>query len=277
MKRRIHSRKIKPLKLELPFEARKKQLTIIAYGNLVKEDKIPKLWCLFCDEDKQLHESLQPLSVMPYFTLGSHFNNSHLVNSTTAPSLYHINVTKGKTTLTELPRKLLQDDRSKFKGQYHKQPCVQVRNKQIQLSDIMLRTFCPDPEFGKVALTALSQSFIFKHVREEGDQLFVELEGIFDFRVTSAVARQLALPAGSEDYRNWHKGIVFSAGEALASSEGMPWTCELPTFPLKVTYSVLESPGAAPFYRVVKVRPDLELSYRTITVYLKDKSEAFRL
>ena len=203
MKRRIHSRKIKPLKLELPPDIRAKKLTIVAYGNLVNIEKTAMLWCLFCDEDKELHESLQPLYIMPYFTLGRCFNNSFLINCTTAPTLYHTSVSRDKTSLTELPRRLLQTDFTKFQGQYHKQHCIKVRNKQIQLVDLMLRTFCPDPEFGKVALTLLSKSFLFKNVRQDNDHLYIELDGIFTFRITTAVARQLALMAGNEDYRNW--------------------------------------------------------------------------
>ncbi|OED49840.1 hypothetical protein ACH42_01605 [Endozoicomonas sp. (ex Bugula neritina AB1)] len=276
MKRRIHSRKIKPLKLELPPEIRPKKLTIVAYGDVVKIEKTPKLWCLFCDEDKKLHESLQPLSIMPYFTLGRTFSNGFLINNTTAPTLYHTQVHNEKTNLTQLPRKLLQVDLTAFKGQYHKQHCVQVRNKQIQLVDILLRTFCPDPEFGKVALTLMSKAFMFKRVREDEDHLYIELDGIFSFRITTAVARQLALMAANEEYRNWHTSIAFSAGETLASEDGGAWCCKLPNFPLKVTYSTLESPGANPFYRVASVRPQLAMPGK-VTVYLKDKSETFRV
>ncbi|MCW7556372.1 hypothetical protein NX722_27810 [Endozoicomonas gorgoniicola] len=276
MKRRIHSRKIKPLKLELPSEISSKKLTFIAYGNIVNVEKKAMLWCLFCDEDKKLHESLQPLSIMPYFTLGRCFNNSFLINSTTAPTFYHASVSKDKTSLTELPRRLLQTDFTQFQGQYHKQYCVKVRNKSIQLVDVMLRTFCPDPEFGKVALTLLSKSFIFKNVRQDNNHLYIELDGVFSFRITTAVARQLALMATCEEYRHWHTGIAFSAGEALTCDEGMPWRCKLPDFPLKVTYSPLDSSGVSPFYRVASVRPQLALPGK-VTVYLKDKSEVFSI
>ena len=178
----------------------------------------------------------------------------------------------------ELPKKLLQTDFSKFEGQYHKQPCIKVRNKQIQLVDILIRALCPDPEFGKVVLTMLSESFIFNHVFADRDQLCVELSGIYTFRITHAVARRLALLAGNEEYRNWHRGIIFGAGEALASQEGCPWRYQLPEkFKLEVTYSVLDSPCATPFYRTTCVTPTLELPYKTITIYVKNKSEVFRL
>ena len=175
-----------------------------------------------------------------------------------------------------MSRRLLQVDFTQFQGQYHKQHCVKVRNKSIQLVDIMLRTFCPDPEFGKVALTLLSKSFIFKSVRQDNEHLYIQLDGVFSFRITTAVATQLALMAINEEYRNWHTGIAFSAGEALASEEGMPWLCELPDFPLKVTYSPLDSSGVSPFYRVASVRPQLALPGK-VKVYLKDKSEVFSI
>ena len=275
MKRRISSRKVAPTRLNLPEKEHGLQLTLLAYGNLVSIDKIPHLWWLFCDEKKELYESLQPLTLAPYFTLGQTFQHGFPVPSTHTKQLYSLNVNNQKAPLNELPRKLLQMDVSKLQGNYQKQKCIKVRNKQILLADLLIRALCPDPGFGKIILTLLSERFIFKHIYKEQDLLFVELSGIFPLRITHATARQLARLAGSPEYHDWQASIAFSAGEILSSSEGGAWDSPVPDFNLEVTYSALSWPESAPYYRVAQVTPKLTLPFKTITIYNKGKGETF--
>ena len=275
--KRISSRKIGSVRLDLPEPLNTCTATLIAFGNLVQIEKRPWLWCLFCDEEKKLHESIQPLSLMPYFPIGSRFNNGHFINTAVAHNLYSIFISKEKTKIGSMPRKLLQADLSGFIGDYCQQGCIKVRDKQILVTELIIRALCPDPGFGKIMLSLLSESFLFRHIMSDGDHLHVELDNIFTFRITAVVARHLAWLASNEEYRNWHESIVLYAGDALASAAGKPWQCSLPDFKLKLTYSVVESPGWNPVYRVDSVLPVLAKPYRKITIYLKQKAQTFAL
>lgn len=277
MKRRISSRRMAPLRLELPSEQSGLKLTLIAYGNLCSIDNKPHIWCLFCDEKKQLHESQQPLSKLTYFTLGSLFNNAVLVNQTNAPTLYDLHIKPGKTKVDTLPHKLLEANLSGFQGQYYQQLCIKVRNKQLLLTDIALRALFPDPGFTEFIFDPLSQSMIMSHIRPDGDHLYVVLDNIYSFRVTTAAARQFAWMAVSPEYRSWQRAVGLHASEALSSSDGLRWDYPPPNFELKVTYSSLVSPGRALVYRATKVRPALSHPFKAVTIYFKEKSETFWL
>ncbi|MTI11857.1 hypothetical protein [Sansalvadorimonas verongulae] len=276
MKNRIHSRKAVTLKLDLPRELSSKELTFLAYGNFKNIAKTVYVWCLFCDQDKQLHEVQIALSVLACFPLGSRFSNAFLVNSTDFSAIYKTRLDQNHNVYNEVPRRLLQADLASFEGQYDKQACIKIRNKHIQLTDIMLRTLCPAPEFGKIVLTLLGQSFIFRHVLRETDHIYVEVDGMYPFKITTAVARQLAFIAGSEEYRAWYRGISIHAGQMLASQSGLPPSWPTPNFKVNVQYtSINNAPKNTPFYQVIHAVPDLALPYKKITVYLKSQSETF--
>ena len=277
MKRRLSKLKIDPVKIHLPHNVTTANLTLSAFGNLLNINKQPHIWCLFNDEIRQPHEAVQPLSLMPYFTLGSNFSNGNLINSTTAPRLYSVFVSGEKTKLCTLPKRLLQPDLSKFEGDYQSQLCIPARNKYFLLSDLIVRSLCPDPAFTEIILEPVSQAFIMRHVFPDGDHLHVDLDNTYNFRVTAAVVRQLAYLAGSPEYRAWQRSVALFAGEALATPGGKPWRCPLPKFKLKVTYSAIDSGGIVPFYRVVNVRPVLDNPFRNATVYIRGKSETFLL
>ncbi|WP_354010098.1 hypothetical protein [Endozoicomonas lisbonensis] len=164
-----------------------------------------------------------------------------------------------------------------FKGNYYEQRCIQVRNKQVLLADIALRALFPDPGFAEFIFEPLSQSLIMRHIRPDGDHLYVKLDKIYSFRVTTAAVRQFAWMAISPEYRSWQRAVGLFAGEALSSSDGLPWTYPLPKLSLKVTYSSLITPGKALVYRVTRVRPVLSHPFKAVTVYFKDKSETFWL
>lgn len=277
MKRRLSKLKTDPVKIHLPPKVTTANLTLSAFGNLLNINKQPNIWCLFNDENRQPHEAVQPLSLMPYFTLGSNFSKGNLINSTTAPRLYSVYVSGEKTKLCTLPKRLLQSDLSKFEGNYQSQQCISVRNKYFLLSDLIVRSLCPDPAFTEIILEPASQAFIMRHVFPDGDHLHVELDNTYSYRVTSAVVRQLAYLAGSPEYRAWQRSIALFSGTSLATPGGMPWHCPLPKFKLKVTYSVIETGGVVPFYRVVSAKPVLAIPFKAATVYQRGKSELFKL
>lgn len=186
--------KIAPVKLEPAAGQSGQTLTFIALGNLVKVDGEIKIWCLFCDTSKKLHESLQNLSLIPYFRLGSRFQNGCLINSHSVQHKYQCVLSCSKTEVGTIPERLIPADFSGLNGQYQHQQFIKVRNKQIQLADVLLRILCPDPGFSKITLSLLSQSFIFRHVMADGDHLYAELENIYKFRLSRAVAKQRLFP-----------------------------------------------------------------------------------
>ncbi len=268
---------IAPVKLEPAAGQSGQTLTLIALGNLIKIDGEIKIWCLFCDAQKILHESLQHLALMPYFRLGCQFQNGCLINSHSVQSKYQCILSSSKTEVGTIPERLIPADFSGLNGQYQHQQFIKVRNKQIQLADVLLRILCPDPGFSKISLSLLSQSFIFRHVMAEGDHLYAELENIYKFRLSRVVAKQLALLAGCEEYRAWQRSIAIYAGEALASKDGGPWHCPLPEFKVKVNYSPVGSPGAAPVYLVASATPQLSVPFRQLTLYTNGKSRTIQL
>lgn len=277
MNRRISHLRIAPVKLQLPSELMSARLTLLAYGNLTSLNQKPHIWCLFCDARKQLYEVLQPLSLMTYFRLGSLFNHGHLINNPTAQKLYSFRVSRDKISFKPLPDRLLQKNLSQFSGNYQAQQCIPVRNKQIQLPDLILRTLCPDPEFVEIVLTPLSQSFILRHVYKSENHIYAEIDDTFSFQITAAIARQLAWLAGSEEYRAWQRSIAIYAGEALSSTDGMPWRCPLPKFDLKVSYSAMSLTEHSPVYRIASSIPVISTPFSKITVFAKGKSQTFQL
>ncbi|MCW7554030.1 hypothetical protein NX722_15665 [Endozoicomonas gorgoniicola] len=277
MKRRISRSKIAPVRIQVPLDSATSKITLVAYGNLVSVNKTPHIWCLFCDETKQLIEELQPLSLMPYFRLGCTFNNGYPINATSYQTSYSLNVSKAKNQLQTIPDKLLQPDLSQLHGHYRNQLCIPARNKYISLPDLILKTLCPDPAFTEIILEPISQSFILRQVLKKEDQLFAELDNLYSLRVNAATARQLAWLAGSSEYRAWARSIAIYAGEALISPEGKPWQCPLPDFKLKVDYSVIKSPGAALVYGINRISPVLGMKYKKITLYRSNRQETFTL
>ncbi len=277
MKRRISRSNIAPVKIQVPPDSATAKITLVAYGNLINVNKVSHLWCLFCDETKQLIEALQPLSLMPYFRIGSAFNNGYPINTVSCQSRYSINISNEKSELQTIPDKLMQSDLSPLQGNYRNQLCVQVRNKYVSLPDLILRTLCPDPAFTEIILEPASQSFILRRVMKKEDQLFAELDNLYSLRVNAATAKQLAWLVASSEYRAWARSIAIYAGEALVSSEGMPWQCPLPSFRLKVDYSPINSPGIALVYGISRVTPVLDMKYKKITLYRKSSQETFSL
>ena len=277
MRNRSTQLRIAPIKLEAKAWPAGKTVTLIALGNLVKIDSEIRIWCLFCDTDKRLHESLEKLSLMAYFPLGSQFCNGHLINSHTVRNKYECVLHKDKTRVEAIPERLIPCKFSGLQGGYQNQQFIKVRNKQLLLSDVLIRLLCPDPAFGKITLNILSQAFIFRNTMADDDHLHVELENIYPFHLSRAVARQLILLAGSEDYKDWQRGVAIYAGEALASSDGGPWHCPLPDFKVRVHYAPVNSRGSAPVYPVARAVPELSVPFRKLTIHSKGRSQTIRL
>lgn len=261
-----------PLKLSLTTSPPQKHF-LIAYGNLLTYLNKPHIWCLFCGEDKQLCELLLPLEIIPLFHLGSCFDRGYLTMTCTAPVHYKVLISAANST-QPLKRKFWHSEIKKLQGGYQQQLSTSVRNKQILLPDLLLKTLCPAAEFTKIALELCAQSILFLHVLAEGTHLHIELDKLFNIPKFTATARQLAWLASDEYYRSWHRSLAMYAGEALASPEGKPWRCPLPQFKFKVDYTVTESPSYAPYYRVFSARPNLPMPYTHLTFHVHGKRKA---
>ncbi|MBO9497761.1 hypothetical protein J7438_27300, partial [Thalassotalea sp. G20_0] len=75
-------------------------------GNLVKVENDIKIWCLFCDTQKQYHESLENIEKIPYFRVGSRFNNGHLINSHSVEQKYDFIIHPEKMKADTIPERL---------------------------------------------------------------------------------------------------------------------------------------------------------------------------
>ena len=174
-------------------------------------------------------------------------------------------------------KKLIQADLTKYSGNYQNQLGISVRNKYILMPDLILRSLCPDPTFTDIILEICSQSFINRHILADGDHLYVEHNNTNTFKVTTAVARQLAYLSAIPEYHAWQRSIALFAGAPFATIGGKPWDCPLPKYKLIVTFTVIDAKGIVSFYRIISERPELTIPFRQVTVYLQGKSETLQI
>lgn len=269
---RYRFHKIKPIKVDI--EAESSDLTLWMYGNLTEINHQIYIWCLFKDEQGVFSESLLPFETIYSLRLGAQFKNQCLHLNPTHSAYLNTGVISQNSPFQKLPTCF---QLPLMHGEYLHQIWVRVNDVFLQWTDILLRVLCSTPELARIAVSQLSQPFVFQYLRIENNHVHIKLDRLYSFKLNPPIAKQLTLIACSPEYRAWLRAIATYSGEMLSTDDGAPWLAPVPPFDLNLYYAKKDSIGQFSRGNVLSVKPKLALAINKASFYRKNHVQTFNI